>query len=300
MRLGWLALVSTAGCGLISGLDNLDVGDGGVADVTSADGASDAGLPDVSLDVGACEAGTCGAPAGFQPLFFTSNRQTACPSDTTSVDVVVDPSAPQNACQCECNYQPSCLPQANSFQWGLSNCATSYSGGQLDGGCNGTNVSLGGTSVHLAMGPFPPTNTCTNALKQNSNPSAPPGRLCTNGDCSSCNAPPGFSMCFAKEGDAQCPTGFTKHAVGTSAALSCSACTACKSTATCAGTLKMFSDDQCGTLLGTLNVDGTCQGFSSSNVKSVKYNPNVDNGVCTPGTSTSSVALTTQLTVCCP
>jgi len=299
MRVGWLvAIASLAGCGVLSGLDGLTVvGDGGVSDVTSGDAMNDAGI-----DVGACESGACGAPAGFQPVLFAADRGTLCPSGSTTVDAVVDPVVPPNACACECNYQPSCLPEPNSFQFGVSTCTTPITlQQQLDGGCNTINANLGNGSFHMSIGPFPPSNACTNAVKPGAKPSTPPGRMCTLADCSACAPVSGFALCYAQAGDVECPTKtMTKHSLGTDATLACSACTACSSTAKCKGTVQMFFDTACSSSAGTVTVDGTCQGFADSNINSVKYNPSVDQGLCTPGTSTASITMNAPTTVCCP
>ena len=305
MRLRWLALLAAStGCGVLSGLDNLSIGDGGGTDVTSSDGADDAAKDagvDAALDVGACESGACGAPAGFQPVLFASDRGTLCPTGSTTLDVVVDPTAPANPCSCNCNYQPSCLPQPITYEYGFNACNIQQTlQGQVDGGCNGTSANLG-TGIHLAAGPLPPANACTNTVKTNGKATTPPGRLCALADCSSCPSVSGFSICYGQGGDVACPQGMTKHSVGSDAQLTCEACTACTSTAKCKGTLQMYSDGQCATPIGALTVDGTCQGFNgNANIQSVKYVPNLDPGMCTPGTSNASIAFSAQTTVCCP
>ena len=285
---------------MLSGLDGLHVTDGGGADVTSSD-ATDEGASDAGIDVGACESGTCGAPAGYQPVLFASNRSTECPNGTTTNDAVVDPSVSIDACPCACNYAPSCVPQPNTFSYGgLAGCLSQFTGGQLDGGCNAINTNLGTGSFHLQMGPFAPSNACTNVAKPGQ-ASAPQGRICTLSSCSACPSLPGFSLCYAKNGDVSCPTGMSKHAIGTDAGVACTACTACTSTAKCKGTLGLFDDNQCSSSLGSLTVDGTCQGFNSNkSVNSVKYVPALDQGTCTPGTSDASVAITGLTTICCP
>lgn len=303
MRVWWLAVVPVVGCGVLSGLDGLEVADGS-ADVTTNDAADDgdaANGSDASIDVGACESGTCGASAGFQPVLFASDRATLCPTGTTTNDAVVDPTAPPNACACACNYAPTCVPQANTFQWGLSTCGTALTVGQIDGGCDAINNNLGTGSFHMSMGPLSPVNACTNAATPTGQAITPPGRVCTFANCSACPTVAGFALCYAKSGDVSCPSGMTKHSVGTGASLACGACTTCTSTAKCKGTVELFDDNQCNSSLGTLQVDGTCQAYNlNKTINAVKYTPSVDQGTCTPGTSVASVGISAQTTVCCP
>ena len=283
---------------MISGLDDLTTD--GATDVATSDAGDEAS--DAALDVGSCESGACGAPLGFQPVLFASDRNTACPAGATSIDAVVDPLAPPNGCPCECTYQPTCLPQPDTFEYGILSCTTPITiNAQLDGGCNAISPSLGNGSFHAQMGPFSPANACTNAVKTPGTVSTTTGRLCSVTDCSACVSIPGFSLCYAQSGDVPCPSSLkTKHTVGTDANLSCSACSLCTSTAKCRGSLQMFSDTACATPNGTLTVDGTCQGFSSSDIHSLKYTPTLEQGTCTAGTSSASVAVAAQTTVCCP
>jgi len=294
MRLRWLVLFAGAsGCGVLSGLDGLEVGD------ASVDASSEASPIDASLDVGpSCGAGACGAPAGFQPvLFATSAAATSCPSGATQLDVVVDPLAPPNACTCTCEDSPTCLPEALVYGTG-NNCGTQTKTNiTLDGGCNNAGGSI--PPSHVSITPFPPTNACTNKLVTGSLQDTH-GRICGVSDCSACTAPVGFELCFAQNGDVQCPAGMKQHAVGASDSMQCGPCSACSSTATCKGNLEIFDDGACLSSDGQLPVDGTCQLVSSDFFGAFKYVPTVDPGTCTGGTSTATVSLTSRTTVCCP
>lgn len=299
MRLRWVVVLAASGCGWLSGLDGLAL-DGG-SDATFADAADDVAPGDAGLDVGTCESGTCGAPLGFQPVLFASDRATLCPPGTTTNDAIVDPAAPLGACSCSCTYQPTCLPQPDAFDYGLTTCNTPFDAGSLDGGCDTINSNMLTGSLHVAMGPFAPANACTNVAKPTANASTPPGRLCTFASCSACPTVAGFALCYAQNGDVPCPSNTTKHFVGTAASLSCGACSTCTSTANCRGTLQLFDDNQCTSSLGTLQVDGGCQTFNTNKtVNSVKYTATVELGTCTPGTSLASVAISGQTTICCP
>ena len=301
-------LASGAGCGLVSSLDGLKVsGDASALsdanDDTTApsDGGGDLDAPsDGGLDVGAsCEAGTCGSPAGFQPVLFTSGSPLPCPqSSSSSVDVVVDPAPVTNACTCQCTFQPSCIPQLFNFGAG-NNCATVQNSNiQLDGGCQQTsNVQ---TPTHIAIGPFAPTNTCTNKLNANTKPQETSGRICSVADCSSCGAPTGFQLCYAHGGDVACPAATTKHSIGSSAQVACSACTGCSSTAKCKGNIELYQDNLCGLGTTSITVDGTCQVTSGNTLGSVRYTVAIDQGTCVAGTSTASTTVSDLTTICCP
>jgi hypothetical protein len=300
MRLWWLTLVASAGCGVLSGLDNLSVdgGDGG-ASVDAADAADDS-VSDAPSDVGSCEASTCGAPEGFQPVLFASDRATPCPTDSTTLDAVFDPQPPLNACTCTCNYQPACFPQTLVYQYGNTTCnSTQVTPLEVDGGCNSEGFVIQ-APVHVAVGPFPPTNACTNALKTNGKATSSPARVCSISSCSTCAPPTGFALCFSKTGDVPCLSSASKHLVGSDTQLACGACTACSSTATCRGTMQLFGDYACSTNQQSVTADGTCQSTSNGGIGSVKYLPAVDQGMCTPGTSAASATLTAPMTVCCP
>jgi len=200
-----------------------------------------------------------------------------------------------------CSYQPSCLPEPNTFQYGATGCTSSATLGQLDGGCTSIGSNLGSGSFDMSMAPLSPTNACTNGVQTPAQATTPPGRLCTLAGCSACPTVAGFALCYATNGDVGCPSGMTKHSVGTDAGLSCGACTTCSSTAKCKGTVELYEDNHCGSSLATLQVDGTCQAFSLNKpIDSVKYAPSIDLGTCTPGTSTPTVTVSGQTTVCCP
>ena len=299
-RHAWLLALVAPACGMISGLDGLNVVDASAVDASVDVDAADDGPADVvGIDIGtSCEAGTCGAMTNFQPVLFTEGSGT-CPQGTTSFDLIADPAPPANACTCACNYQPQCLPQP--LVYGTGNTCASLQNGNvtLDGGCNqGNNQQV---PPHVAVGPFAPTNACPSKLTQSTTtPTSSPARICTISDCASCTAPPGFQLCFAQSGDVPCDAKMTRHVVGANAKLTCSACSACSSTAKCKGTIDIYDNFSCGFTSDTITVDGTCQATTANFLGSLKYTPAVDPGTCTPGTSDAGVVVSAQTTVCCP
>jgi hypothetical protein len=293
-----VAVAAVAGCGMLSGLDNLSVSDGSV-DI-DAD-ASDSGLPDVSLDIGTpCEAGACGAPSGFFPVLFAQDRNTACPGASTSTDVIVDPALGGGNCVCTCGFQqPSCFPEAFSYNTGNTCTSAQTTNTVLDGGCNQGSSQV--PPSHWSIGPFAPTTSaCTNTLAPGNVTSAP-GRICSITSCAACTAPAGMELCFAQSGNVPCPNGMKGHVIGGGAQVSCTPCTACTSTAKCKGTITVYDDSMCNFEVDKFAVDGTCNStINVDTLGSYKYAPAVDQGSCTAGTSVATVAVAGSVTVCCP
>jgi hypothetical protein len=153
----------------------------------------------------------------------------------------------------------------------------------------------------MSFGPFAPTSSaCANTLSPG-NVASTAGRICSVTSCAACTAPAGLALCFAQPGAVACPASMTAHVIGGGAQVSCTPCTACTSTAKCKGTITVFDDTQCQFKVDAFAVDGTC--LSTINVDtlgSYKYAPTVDQGTCTAGTSSASVSVAGQVTVCCP
>lgn len=305
LLLGGLPL-AIAACGLVSGLDDLHVGDseGGadaVPDVPAEAAGDDGGSTlDASLDVGSCEGGSCNAPVGFQPVLFASDRNTAC---TGATDVVVDPSpALGSTCQCTCNTTAAtavCLPQPQIISSTSFACSASANVPvALDGGCNSYNQGL--STSNASVGPFPLLDGgCTSKLNASGTVASTSGRLCPVASCAACQAPAGYQLCYFAAGAATCPNGMTAHTIASTATFACSACT-CAATGSCRGTLQTYSNLSCGNFLDALPVDGTCRSLKGSVIRSFQYTPSANLTGCTAGSSAAGVSLTAQGTVCCP
>ena len=280
------------GCGLISGLDNL-----GVSGDATVDAGPEVITDDSSIDVGpGCDAGACSAPLGFQPIYFALDRSTACKG---SQDVIVDPGTPPpGACACTCSATESCTPA--SIQWtpGGSNCTgLSQLLGVLDGGCNAENTS---SSPMVAIPPFPLVDaSCTSTLVTGGSLPSTQGRVCSLEQCGDCTPPQGFALCYIATGKQACPTG-TSHLIASNATIACSACSACKATGECRGSVSFFGNSICDNLKGTIDVNGACVSFSFGGISGVQYNPVIADAGCTAGSSSASVVLTAESTVCCP
>ncbi len=288
-------------------LDIPDVKDG-------VDGASgDVVVPDVAVPT--CD-GSC-APAGFAPVLFALDQNTACPATMTTLDLVADPGAvPASACKCNCTVTqlPSCIPTTITH-WLDQGAAPDggYTCAQLgtldivgDGGCNWVD---GGFVLAPAwkIPTVPPAaqGTCTSvAANDPSGIPSTPSRLCVDPSCTgACTAPPGLLACVYASGAIACPAGYGKaHHVG-SLGLACDPCTGCTATAaSCGGTVTFYNDDVCTNLVKTLNVDGGCATTGlGAPINSVRYNPALNGIACTPGSGgPGSATLAGEYTVCCP
>lgn len=317
------------GCSLIdlSSLTGGSTGDAGDATATidadaapSADGAMDAeaaiatdasgdALGDVGIIpdvvVPSCD-GACGAPSGFAPVLFALNQNTNCPSGTTTLNGAADPSIGA-ACACHCTIvqPPSCLPAVLTHSIGdePGACSTvSTLAPEVDGGC----YDAGGAGLHAywSIPPPPVTSqgTCSSTPAEDASAVAvTASRLCIDSTCQgTCNTTQGFDTCLMAAGNVPCPGGYTAHHVG-NVTLSCGTCSACSVGGTCGGTVSLYSDEGCTSLVGTVGVDGGCASTGgSAGFGSLKYAPAIVGQTCTPGTATGTVSLQGELTVCCP
>lgn len=304
MRWRFLALASlvAAGC-FFPDLSDLDGNDEGGLDAT-ADALGDIGtIPDVAVP--SCD-GACGAPAGFAPALFALDQKTTCPAGLTTLNGAADPSL-GGACACNCNITkpPSCLPMVLTHDLGdTANACSSTSpfAPTLDGGC----YDAGSVGLHAYWSVSPPATatpgTCTTTPANDASAAtATASRLCLDSTCAAaCNPTPGFHTCFVASGDVPCPSGFSAHHVG-NVAVSCNACSSCAVGGTCGGSVSLYSDEGCATLLGAVPVDGGCDPTGGpGSVGSLKYTPAIVGLACTPGTASGTVSPQQELTVCCP
>jgi hypothetical protein len=114
-------------------------------------------------------------------------------------------------------------------------------------------------------------------------------------------APAPYAVCVAKSGSQSCPGApFTQqHVVGTIATLTCTL------SATCTGTMKLFTDNQCKNGELDLPADGLCHATgapASISYHSYTYMGSAPAGVACAATGTSTaqdVTLAGEQTVCC-
>ena len=304
-----LAFLLLAGGCLFPDLGLLEGGDGGLDATTDApadasvDVLGDIGeIPDVALP--GCD-GACGAPAGFTPVLFALDQKTSCPTGTTTLNGAADPSlGAACACDCKVTQPPSCLPMVFTHEIGdTQNACSSVSSylPTLDGGC--TDAGATGLHAYWSIAPPPVTaaGTCTSTPADNpSAASATASRLCLDTTCqATCAATTGFMTCFVASGDVSCPNGLTAHHAG-NIAVSCGSCSSCSVGGSCGGTVTLYSDNACASKLSAIGVDGGCAATNGTTLGSLRYSPSIVGQTCTPGTTTGSVSLQQELTVCCP
>lgn len=326
----FLVSVSVPACSLVdlSSLTGASSGDGGDATggIDGATGATDGGIDAADAPIGATDAshdalgdvgtipdvavpscdGACGAPTGFAPVLFALNQSTSCPTGTTTLNGAADPSI-GGACACDCTVTqpPSCLPATLTHSLGdtAGACSTASSFTPLlDAGCyDAGNIGL---HAYWSIPPPPVTaqGTCSSKPANDvSAVSATASRLCLDSTCqATCHTTAGFKTCLLASGAVPCPGGYTPHHVG-NVIVSCGTCSVCAVGGACGGTVSIYSDTGCTTLVGTVAVDGTCAATGGpANLGSVEYKPAIVGETCTPGTTTGTVSLQQELTVCCP
>jgi hypothetical protein len=288
------------GCGLVSGLDTLKVGDAAVAD------AAEGGLQCGSA---------CGftLPSSFSLVTFASISSTTCPDTTTSFDVVTDPTVATDACKCQCAITTKGACSALSVELligdaGLSSCTTMGATLSATPGCHATSLVLApNTRVdNNSAGSVVDSGACGNSvLMDAASLAATPGRVCVPSSCdasaSLCTPPAGQRLCAAAEGDVACPDPFSeKHLIGDSASVVCSPCgTSCAfGNQDCNGHLTLYEDNVCST--GSQSASSCSSvGFTGKTVKSYDYTMTVSGGCTTTETSTPSTPLASPKTVCC-
>ncbi len=317
--------MGAGGCGLgVSGLGpdvHADAGSGWdagleahAASLPEAGEATEAAPPS---DAPAEAATPCSEspPPGWSAAYYEPLRG-ACPSGTTSHDVVTGGDAGAGACTCACSVTSAVGCETGTLQLAGGTAST----------CGGATTSVGVASefcaplsatmtmpAYMAVAALPPSGTCSATA------TAHPGtvaeddvRWCEVGDAGepagACGAaaPSGFSACIAHPGDVACPGAgpFTARVVvADDFSLTCSACS-CAVTGSCGrATVAFFSDQSCNDSIIGLDADGTCDPTEVANasVGSILYNASVTQaGSCTAGGSTPVVAPSgTTTTLCC-
>lgn len=268
----------------------------------SAEALGDVGvIPDVTVP--SCD-GACGAPTGFVAVLFALNPTANCPTGTTTLNGAADPSI-GGACACDCTVTqpPSCLPAVLTHSLGdtAGACSTVSSlAPDVDGGCY--NAGDVGLHAYWSIPPPPVTATGTCTSTPANDPSAvvaTASRLCLDPTCqATCNMTAGFETCLMAAGDVPCPGGYTAHHVG-NVSVSCGTCSGCSVGGSCGGTVSIYSDETCTSLVGTIGVDGGCAATGGTTLGSLEYTPAIVGETCTPGTTTGTVSLQQELTVCC-
>jgi hypothetical protein len=244
-----------------------------------------------------CDESTCGMPPTSAKRVALVDRSVACPAGFDSTDVVEETSGDGCGCSCSIAAAPSC-PAAGGIATSYgdspacatagptliavdsSTCSSFGSGSTLPGYVRATPPGpVGG-----ACGPSPSTKDVSR-----------PRRICEPraGTCAEpiCRSP--FVECIEIAGS--CPSSFpTARRIGTSASVSCPACT-CALSATCTGTFTLYDKGCTGSISASIRADGTCiamPGAGTSGYSDFKYVPNTPTASCaasyasSPGTRT--------------
>ena len=161
-------------------------------------------------------------------------------------------------------------------------------------------AATGGTCT--AQGTPQPLQVTYAASDRVCTPQTPP---CTAGRCTPAFGA-GIKVCVEATGAVSCPgTPFTEqHLIGGPATFTCSAGCTCQVSATCAGTMKLFTDGKCKNNELDVPADGACHNPShpAKTYGSYQYSPAAPTGVgcAAAGASTAqNLALPDQHTVCC-
>jgi hypothetical protein len=297
----------------------------GVPEASTTD-RPDAGPP--PPDPCAGSSGACvTVPSGWTLVAFAPAQTSPCPSGfaaSASQDVVEGPSAP-GACSCgtcHVTQPPSCA--AGTIAVNFDNAST----GMCDkvanpsplsnspaGSCL-TDIYQGDYSVYDVQYTAPPPGggACASAAVQTASavsyaakdrvcqPDSSQAAACDGGMCHPGLSGP-YAACIAAPGSVACPPGplSVAHQVGTSASFSCADCS-CSVTASCSGTLTLYTDTGC--TRGAYGIStGVCVGISSAaTYKAYEYTAGAPTNVaCQAGAAgpAQNLALTSPQTVCC-
>jgi len=293
-----------AGCGLVSGLDGLHVGD--------LDGSVDAGSDVVLVQ---CDGG-CGfsLPPGFALVTFSTAITSSCPGGTTVVDGVSDPTVSQDACSCKCTMKTKATCTAANVELFMNDgglqCPNPFMSVSGAPGCHPFTLSLPSSARvdESASGKtLLDAGECqTSEVADASTLATTPARLCLPSSCATidslCTPPTGQRLCAAAQGDVTCPAPFTeRHVIGAGASVACSPCDpSCNiNPPNCDFTdsLTLYTDTACTT--GSQSGSNCTSIGGATTFKSYEYKITASGGCTTTATSATSLAIDGEQTVCC-
>jgi hypothetical protein len=265
-------------------------------------------------------------PSGWALVAFAPSQASSCPSGFDAApaqDLVEGPQA-TGACgcgACSVTAPPSCAAGAIAVAYDEDFSGTcdlvampSPLGNSPPGSC-GTDIYQGSYATFDARyaAPGPSGGACTSAGVQTSGgvtyaaqdrlcqPTGSQAASCDGGVCRPTLAGP-YAACIATPGAVACPPGSlsVSHDVGTSASLSCAACS-CSVTGTCSGTLTLYTNTTCTTGPYAISTDVCVAISSAATYKAYKYTAAAAKDVgCQAGAPASAnVALAGEQTVCC-
>lgn len=303
------------------------------------DGPSDTGTlgNDTGTQDGPCDGapGCVSVPLGWSLVAFAPDQTTGCPAGfTTPTNLVESPNA-ASACTCgSCGVtgQPSCASGTVGVYYdyvglGAGACGTPGMVPQLNndpaGACgSGSDVYHGDYSrFDVAYVPPPSTGGSCSAPGSGSGkvtygardrtcvPSSAQSAGCYGSLCAPSLSSP-YSACIMQSGTTTCPPGplGVLHLAGTGASFGCSDCS-CSVSATCTGSITLYTDSKCTKPGVTIPANGSCNRISSlpnsantTTFGAYIYTPDPPASVqCTASGSSSAenVALQNTVTICC-
>lgn len=312
-----------------SGGDHTDAGrkDSGAHDTgtgttrDSGDGAdsghpADTGSPPDAghqAEAGCPAACALAVPSGWTLVAFESSRTDTCPPGFTDTAVVEPTSEGSCGCtDCTITTQPDCESNSTnvSSMWNLTGDTCDGTGAYYppnEGGCvNGEFINLNGISYISIVGPGPVGGACTATATGNGPPTAAE-HFCTPTSCASDACEPGlaagFATCLYQAGTVACPsTAGTRHLVGSSASESCGGCDCTVSASGCSGIMNIYNGGVCGENLAiSMAANGSCYEVSAIEDGAAYTYTATPTGVdCNAGSSTATLNLMGEGTVCCP
>jgi hypothetical protein len=309
--------------------DSGNAGDGGDAGDAGRGAGPDGGCS------GAADCVT--VPSGWTLVAFAPSQTTACPSGFQSPANLVESPDAASACACgSCSVtgQPSCASGSVGVFYddltsggGAGTCSLPAMSPMLDnspaGGCGtGTDVYHGSYAL-FDLKYVPPAasgGTCSSPGSATGSvtyaghdrtclPVSAQAAGCVGSECAPGLAAP-YSACIMQSGSVSCPPGplSVQHVAGSGVSYGCSAC-GCSVSATCTGTITLYSDTKCKDPGVQIPADGSCNRIvslpDSANTytfEAYEYAANAPTAVgCSPsGASTAqNVALAGPITICC-
>ncbi len=314
-----------------------DAANGGDTSPGSEGGGQDQSSPESStMDVGPVDTGPgCGTgcyviPGGWSLVAFAPSQGTACPNGfaTAAATNLVESPITTNSCECATcmiGTQPTCAAGSIPSYYDIhgigpmncgsmgNNLANTPAGACDTGGLAAADYSaldLKFVAPDASGGACTSAGQPTGSLSYGGNdtectPDSPTAAGCNGDECTPGLMSP-YMACVVQSGSVSCPAGSVfsvQHVVGTSGTLMCGAC-GCNVTATCGGRVELFTDGSCKDGEFDVGADSVCHdgpGGVNTNFGSYKYVANAPTGVgCAPsGSSTASVALANEQTICC-
>jgi hypothetical protein len=281
-------------------------------------------------------------PTGWQLVAFTTGATAptaSCPNgfamaQPTNLDEGPITSSVCTCAACQVSQQPTCPTGPIGVSYDVQNLPGSGQCGSTGNPSTQKNASAGNCNTDMYTGGIPgisysnmdlkytpPAGTggaCGSAGMATGSagyaaqdrtcvPDSQAAAGCTGNQCTLTLAPP-YQVCVFQSGSQTCPgTTFTHaHTAGSTATFTCSSC-GCNVNTTCAGTMKLFTSNDCSTSGGAkeddIAADGACHSANTQTgqYNSYEYDPKAPGVSCTTtGASTAqNVTLQNEETICC-